>query len=156
LNIGLNRPERSSQSLVQALVHHPIPSKGITDAVTEIGKENLDFLNRIKPLAMKILAGFGIAESKQGEILSPYVHAAVIGAVFIKEIMNTGEGNFAVKPLLSTLKAQGKKWLSEYGCCSYAQYSVSEAWIPLDLFRIQGMLHHFPGLPALQILQPPS
>ncbi len=52
--------------------------KGITGAVTEIGKKNLDFLNWIKPLGMKILAGFGIAERKQVEILSPYVHTAIL------------------------------------------------------------------------------
>ncbi|HEB10044.1 MAG TPA: hypothetical protein ENI06_02380 [Spirochaetales bacterium] len=41
---------------------------------------------------MKILAGFGIVERKQVEIFSPYVHAAIIGSAFIKEIMNTGYG----------------------------------------------------------------
>ncbi len=78
--------------------------KGITGAATEIGKENLDFLNRIKPLAMKVLAGFGIAERKQVEILSPYVHAAVIGSAFIKEIMNNGEGKDPYKVILAKMK----------------------------------------------------
>ncbi len=78
--------------------------KGITGAATEIGKENLDFLNRIKPLAMKILAGFGIAERKQVEILSPYIHAAVIGSAFIKEIMNNGEEKDPYKVILAKMK----------------------------------------------------
>ena len=53
---------------------------------------------------MKILAGFGSAERKQVEILSPCVHAAIIGSAFIKEIMNIGEGKDPYKVILDKMK----------------------------------------------------
>lgn len=62
--------------------------KGVTGSYTEIGEENIRFLQRIGTYGIKILAGFGISVQQQLAALAPYVHASVVGSAFIKEIMN--------------------------------------------------------------------
>jgi tryptophan synthase alpha chain len=65
--------------------------KGITGAKTEIGRENIGFLESIRDAAgnpsPKILAGFGIATHDQVATLSSHVHASIVGSAFIREIM---------------------------------------------------------------------
>jgi tryptophan synthase alpha chain len=74
--------------------------KGITGDYTAIGKDNLGFLKKIGKYGVKILAGFGISTKDQVEALSPYVHAAIIGTAFIREIKE----NRAKSPYESVLK----------------------------------------------------
>jgi tryptophan synthase alpha chain len=60
--------------------------RGITGAKTELGEENLAFLKRLAPTGAKIMAGFGISERAQVEALEPYVHAAVVGSAFVRNV----------------------------------------------------------------------
>jgi tryptophan synthase alpha chain len=62
--------------------------KGITGVFTEIGKENIEFLNRCGAFGMKVLAGFGISSRAQVEKIAPLVHAVIVGSAFIREIQN--------------------------------------------------------------------
>ncbi|MFW6139707.1 MAG: tryptophan synthase subunit alpha [Spirochaetota bacterium] len=61
--------------------------KGITGSYTNIGEQNINFLKKLSESGAKILAGFGISERKQVELLSPYIDAAVVGSAFIKEVI---------------------------------------------------------------------
>ena len=73
---------------------------GITGKQTDIGGENLEFLSRARSLDVKVLAGFGISEKEQIVHLKPYVHAAVVGTAFVREVMEIDDtsGAGAVSP----------------------------------------------------------
>ena len=58
---------------------------------SDIGKENVLFLTKISSFGKKILAGFGISEKYQIEAISEWIHAAIVGTAFIKEIMNSSK-----------------------------------------------------------------
>jgi tryptophan synthase alpha chain len=60
--------------------------KGITGRSTEIGEENLTFLETVRRPGRKLLAGFGLSRREQVARLAPHVHAAVVGSAFIREI----------------------------------------------------------------------
>jgi len=70
--------------------------KGITGEVTEIGDDNINFLQSINTIAgkmsLRILAGFGISHRKQVDLLAPHVHASIVGSAFVRAIMENGDG----------------------------------------------------------------
>ena len=78
--------------------------KGITGAYTEIGEDNIAFLKKVGSFGVKIFAGFGISTKEQVEMLSPFVHAAVVGSAFLKEIMEN-EGNNHYRLIKATLES---------------------------------------------------
>jgi tryptophan synthase alpha chain len=59
---------------------------GITGARTEVGEENIRFLDRLRDRGMKVFAGFGISERDQVVALEPHVHAAVVGSAFVRTV----------------------------------------------------------------------
>jgi tryptophan synthase alpha chain len=61
---------------------------GITGAATEVGADTLAFLARAAGggSGPKILAGFGISEKGQADLLAPHVHAVVVGSAFVSAI----------------------------------------------------------------------
>ncbi|GAB6088713.1 tryptophan synthase subunit alpha [Spirochaeta dissipatitropha] len=59
---------------------------GITGSKTEIGNENLGFLDTLGTLKAPIFAGFGIRERAQVEALSRHVQGVVIGSAFVEII----------------------------------------------------------------------
>ena len=65
--------------------------KGITGEETEIGENNIGFLEKIKERSgqeePRILAGFGISSKEQIDLLAPYVHASIVGSAFVRAIM---------------------------------------------------------------------
>ncbi len=80
--------------------------KGITGKLTEIGEENIGFLQRISAAAgnnaIKILAGFGISRREQIALLAPYVHASIVGSAFIRAIRG-GMGKTIYKKIRKTM-----------------------------------------------------
>jgi len=59
---------------------------GITGSYTDIGAENLAFLESLRPLDARILAGFGIREPSQVRTLMLHVHAAVVGSAIVTTV----------------------------------------------------------------------
>jgi len=59
---------------------------GITGSYTDIGEQNLAFLESLRPLEARILAGFGIREPSQVRALMPHVHAAVVGSAIVTTV----------------------------------------------------------------------
>lgn len=72
--------ERSPEYVYVAL------RRGITGQRTEIGDDNLHFLDQLRSTGAKIMAGFGISGRDQVEALEPHVHAAVVGSAFVKTV----------------------------------------------------------------------
>ena len=72
-------------SLRPAYIYAALRS-GITGSRTELGPENLAFLDSLKGGGAKILAGFGISSREQVEALMPRAEAAVIGSHFVRII----------------------------------------------------------------------
>ncbi len=60
--------------------------RGITGTRTVLDEHNLGFLDRLKPLGAKIMAGFGISEREQVAELEPHVHAAIVGSALVKSV----------------------------------------------------------------------
>lgn len=71
--------------------------QGITGERTEIGPENLRFLGRIAGMGAKILAGFGIAERAQVEVLEPLVHAVVVGSALVRTVTTAVSAGAAIR-----------------------------------------------------------
>jgi tryptophan synthase alpha chain len=67
--------------------------KGITGSFTAVHESQLGFLKRVSYHRKKVLAGFGISERQQVEVIAPYIHAAVVGTAFIKNILSDGNNN---------------------------------------------------------------
>jgi tryptophan synthase alpha chain len=71
--------------------------KGITGEGTEIGADNIGFLEEIRKSSVKysprILAGFGIYCREQIDLLAPHVHATIVGSAFIREIIKQHDGD---------------------------------------------------------------
>ena len=78
--------------------------KGITGAFTEIGKENIEFLNTCGSFGFKVLAGFGISDRKQIEQIAPFVHAVIVGSAFIREIQAHLADNSFCDAVLTKMK----------------------------------------------------
>ncbi len=69
---------------------------GTTGERTLIDEESLRFLERVGRVAgpsgaVKVLAGFGIAERSQVAQLAPRVHAVVVGSAIVREIAKGGD-----------------------------------------------------------------
>jgi len=69
--------------------------RGITGARTEIGEENLRFIDRLRDRGVKVLAGFGISERDQVVALEPHVHASVVGSAFVRTVTEHASGSAA-------------------------------------------------------------
>ena len=61
--------------------------RGITGQRTEVGEENLRFLDRVRATGLDVMAGFGISERRQIELIAPHVHAAVVGTALVRDVM---------------------------------------------------------------------
>ena len=65
---------------------------GITGSRTDLDAEGLDFLKRIgtyktgEGSPVRVMAGFGIKENKQIELLAPHIYASIIGSAFVGRI----------------------------------------------------------------------
>ncbi len=59
---------------------------GVTGSRTELGEKERGFIERLKPINARILAGFGIRSRKQVEELQPYVHALIVGSSIVRTI----------------------------------------------------------------------
>ena len=66
--------------------------RGITGARTEIGPENLRFLERLGRFERKVCAGFGIEARDQVVALERHVHACVVGSALIRVTRGSGDG----------------------------------------------------------------
>ncbi|MBU8913011.1 MAG: tryptophan synthase subunit alpha [Spirochaetales bacterium] len=64
---------------------------GITGNPTELGAENLGFLDRLEPLGARVMAGFGISERAQVETLDPHVHAAIVGSALVRTVAEAAD-----------------------------------------------------------------
>ena len=62
---------------------------GITGKKTDLGEENMRFLDVVGSTGAKILAGFGIVDYAQVKALAGHVHAAVVGSAFLRALANT-------------------------------------------------------------------
>ncbi len=85
---------------------------GITGRYTEVSRENIEFLGRLSALGAEIIAGFGISSPEQVHLLSPYVHALVVGSAFVKTTLAAVE-NGEEAGLREKLQAQVAELLSE-------------------------------------------
>lgn len=63
--------------------------KGITGEKSTIDDSTIAFLNSLSGNGAKILAGFGIRERAQVEMLAPHIHSAVVGSALV-EIIKKG------------------------------------------------------------------
>ena len=79
-------------SLVPEFVY-AVLRKGITGDYTKIGESNVRFLQKVSSGGAKVLAGFGLSTKQQVDALSRYVHAAVVGTAFVKEIIKHDTGD---------------------------------------------------------------
>ncbi len=59
---------------------------GITGKKTDIGADNLAFLEMAKSGGAKLLAGFGIRNREQILALADHVHAAIVGSAFTEAV----------------------------------------------------------------------
>lgn len=66
--------------------------RGITGEHTELGQENLAFLEAVGGLGMRVLAGFGISGREQVLALAPRAHAVVVGSRFVQAIRGAAAG----------------------------------------------------------------
>lgn len=78
---------------------------GITGSYTEIGEENLRFLERLAALDAGIIAGFGISTPDQVTLLAPHVDTVVVGSAFVKTVLDAVDRN-ATGQLAARLEAQ--------------------------------------------------
>jgi tryptophan synthase alpha chain len=63
---------------------------GTTGSPTEIGEENIGFLDRIRRgegNLPRVLGGFGISRRAQVEALAPHVHACVVGSAIVRVLL---------------------------------------------------------------------
>lgn len=59
---------------------------GITGSYTELGDENLGFLDMVRSHGIKVMAGFGIKTPQQIQTLMPHCDAAVAGSYIVNRI----------------------------------------------------------------------
>lgn len=74
--------------------------KGITGAKSIIGEDTIVFLDRLSQSGTKVLAGFGIREKEQVDLLKPHVHGSVVGSALVDIIGRNPQG---VQPFVSSL-----------------------------------------------------
>ncbi len=61
---------------------------GITGRYTALGSENHRFLDRLRPLGARILAGFGVSSPEQVAEIRSEVHASVVGSALVRIILD--------------------------------------------------------------------
>ena len=66
--------------------------RGITGEHTELGEENLAFLETLGGLGLRVLAGFGVHRREQVLALAPRAHAVVVGSRFVEAIRAAAAG----------------------------------------------------------------
>lgn len=60
--------------------------RGTTGSRTEIGDENIAFLDNLRKTGARILAGFGISDRSQVQALDPHVDGVIIGSAFVRTV----------------------------------------------------------------------
>ncbi|MGM0675583.1 MAG: tryptophan synthase subunit alpha [Spirochaetota bacterium] len=60
--------------------------KGITGSRTEVGPENIAFLEQLRARGVHVMAGFGIRTREQVEALSDHADTVVVGSAFVDAI----------------------------------------------------------------------
>ncbi|HPY52921.1 MAG TPA: tryptophan synthase subunit alpha [Treponemataceae bacterium] len=83
--------------------------KGITGSKTEIADETIVFLDGLKNRGIKVLAGFGIVEKSQAELLGPHVEAIVAGSVFVEIMQKQTKENLAQDKIVLLLEEKSKE-----------------------------------------------
>lgn len=73
---------------------------GITGTRTELGAENLAFLDRAGRTGAKILAGFGIQSPEQVRTLKGHVHGAIVGSALVRVISQAASPEACYESLL--------------------------------------------------------
>lgn len=63
--------------------------KGITGAKSAIDDKTVEFLSTLSCSGASVLAGFGIRDKEQVNLLSPHVHCTVIGSALVEIIKNS-------------------------------------------------------------------
>lgn len=64
--------------------------RGITGSRTDIGQENIAFMEELGSRGARVLAGFGVASAAQVKAVTAHAHAAVVGSAFVRAVQ-TGE-----------------------------------------------------------------
>jgi tryptophan synthase alpha chain len=59
---------------------------GITGSYTELGDDNLGFLDGVREYGVKVMAGFGIKSPEQIRTLIAHCDAAIVGSFIVKQI----------------------------------------------------------------------
>jgi len=77
--------------------------RGITGTRTEIGPENIAFLDRVRTLGGEVMAGFGIVERDQVAALAEHCEVAVVGSALVRSIPEVGDPYDPVHALASSL-----------------------------------------------------
>ena len=77
--------------------------RGITGTHTEIGAENIAFLEALGARGAKVLAGFGIDSPGQVEAVTAHAHAAVVGSAFVRAVNEHSDPYPAVRALTEHL-----------------------------------------------------
>ena len=78
--------------------------KGITGSYTEIGADNLRFLEAVRATGARISAGFGVRTREQVEVLDPLVDYVVVGSLLVETLRDAEpDGPAAAKQVLADL-----------------------------------------------------
>ena len=67
------------------------------------------FLDGLKNRGIKVLAGFGIVEKSQAELLAPHVEAIVAGSVFVEIMQKQTKENLAQDKIVLLLEEKSKE-----------------------------------------------
>ena len=65
--------------------------RGITGAYTEIGEENISFLDKLKQRGSRIMAGFGVKTPEQVRLLCSRCDAAIAGSFIVQKMKDARE-----------------------------------------------------------------
>lgn len=76
---------------------------GITGKETTLGAEGLAYLDRLKTLQCKVIAGFGIRRREQLQALAGHAHAAAVGSYFLDALAGGGNPAAAVREACAAL-----------------------------------------------------
>jgi tryptophan synthase alpha chain len=99
---------------------------GVTGPQTEIDDTLVSFLRRLSNSGTSVLAGFGIREQSQVEMLGPHVHALVIGSALTLTVTSAFESGAsvgqAVKRTVYNLFPRGEN----LNCCSGEEFEAEE------------------------------
>ena len=79
--------------------------QGITGSQTDIGADNLAFLDQIAGSGTRVMAGFGITENAQVRALDGHVDAAIVGSALVRTVTEVSEKHGAAPTLGRELTA---------------------------------------------------